>query len=149
MIYSGEYVEGLVRTTNVQFPVMAGYVTARLRVDGDPEVSVSGFVNNTTMVSLRETSGSACTMILMESDDYTSGPKEYVGAAQSLVPYGRTTYSVTPRLAYLEVQGFSGTAAVYMQLSSRLRWTQMGFAKTDMYYNPVLYTAKDPLTQAV
>lgn len=156
MINPGEYPQPLVRTTNVQCPVVSGYITARLQVQGDlvhsataDGLSESGYVDNTTMVVVENTGAQSFTMQLLGTNDYTSGPRENVGAVKTLVPLGRTTYSVVPRHTYLEVRTLSGTSALRMQLSSRLRWDQLGFDKTDPFYPPVLVNAKNPLTSAV
>lgn len=149
MINPGEYPQPLLRTTTVQTPVVGGYVTARLRVMGEPVTAQSGWVDNTTLVLLENTGGQAVTLRLQGCNDYTSGPREWVGASQTVVSFGRTTYSVTPRHAYLEVKGLSGTSAVRMQLSSRLGWNQLGFDKTDPFYPPFLFNARNPLTTAV
>lgn len=154
MIYPGEYPSHLLRTTNVQALVVSGYVTVRLQVEGNPLISVSGlgtsgFVENTTLIAATNRGANTVGFRLQGTNDYTSGPREWVGAAQSLVPGGHTTYTVTPRHTYLEVAGQSGTSAVHMQISSRLRWGLLGFAKTDSFYPPFLYQARDPLTTAV
>lgn len=149
MIYPGEYPQPLDRVTTAQFPVVSGYVTCRLQVIGNPQISISGFVDNTTQVTVENTGISTVSLRLQGTDDYTSGPREWVGAAQSLVPSGRTQYSVTPRHQYLEVVGQSGTATVKMQLASRLKWNELGFSKSDPFYPPFLYQARDPLTTAV
>jgi hypothetical protein len=161
MIYPGEYPEGLVRTTNVQCAVVGGYVTARLQVQGEPVLSAgtvsvgggvlseSGYVANTTMVTVENTGLNSFTMRLLGTNDYTSGPRENIGAAQTLVPLGRTQYSVVPRHTYLEVFTTSGTSALKMQLSSRLKWDELGFAKTDPFYPPFLWNVKNPITSAV
>jgi len=156
MIYPGEYPQPLVRPTNVQCPVMGGYITARLQVQGDLVHSAtsdgldeSGYVDNTTMVVVENTGRNTFSMRLVGTNDYTSGPRENVGAVQTLVPSGRVNYSVVPRHTYLEVLGISGTSALRMQLSSRLRWDELGFDKRDAYYPPVLVNAKNPLTGAV
>ena len=149
MTYASEYSQPLTRTTHVQCPVLSGYVTARLRVMGEPTISVSGFADNTTLVSLTNTGNNAVGLRLQGTDDYTSGPREWVGAAQTLVPQGHVAYSVTPRHTYLEVAGQSGTSTVSMQLSSRLKWAELGFDGSDLYYPAGLYTAKSPLTGAV
>jgi len=156
MIYPGEYPQPLVRTTNVQCPVVGGYITARLQVQGDLTQSAtastltgSGYVDNTTMVTVENTGLNTFSMQLLGTNDYTSGPREDVGTIKTLVPNGRTVYSVVPRHTYLEVKGVSGTAALRMQLSSRLRWDALGFDKTDPFYPPQLVNAKNPLTGAV
>lgn len=139
----------MLRKTEFQAPIVSGYVTARLQVEGNPEISISGFVDNTTQVLVRNTGINTVSFRLQGTDDYTSGPREWVGAAQTLVPSGRTNYSVTPRHNYIEVVGQSGTSAVHFQLESRLRWNELAFAKTDPFYPPFLYQARDPLTTAV
>jgi len=161
MIYPGEYVAGLVRTTNVQCPLVGGYITARLQVQGLPVLSTgttssgtgqpgslseSGYAPNTTMVVVENSGQNSVTMQLVGTNDYTSGPRENVGAAQALVPYGRTAYSVTPRHTYLEVFTVAGTSALRMQLSSRLKWDMLGFDKTDLVYAPQLWQARTPET---
>lgn len=149
MIHPGEYAQPLVRTTNVQAPVVGGYVTSRLQVIGEPVSGTSGYVDNTTMVVMENTGQQAVTVRLQGCNDYVSGPREWVGASQTVVPLGRTSYSVTPRHTYLEVKGISGTSAIRMQLSSRLKWDQLGFDKADPFYPPFLVNAKNPLTSAV
>lgn len=149
MIYPGEYVEGLVRTTTVQAPVVGGYVTTRLQVMGEPVIASSGFVDSTTAVVLENTGIQTVSVRLQGCNDYTSGPREWVGAEKTVVPSGRVTYSVTPRHTYLEIKGISGTSAMKAQLSSRLKWQEMAFDKTDPYYPPQLFNAKNPLTSAV
>ena len=148
MIYPGCYVEPLVRVTNVQTPIVGGYVTSRLQVMGEPITSQSGWADNTTQILLENTGNQSVTLRLMGCNDYISGPREWLGAAQTVVPLGRTTYDVTPRHHYLEVKGLSGTSTVRMQLASRLKWNELGFDKTDPYYPPFLFNAKDPLTMA-
>lgn len=156
MITPGEYSQPLVRATNVQCPVVSGYITARLRVQGDLVQSAtssgltgSGYVDNTTQVVVENTGAQSMSMQLLGTNDYTSGPREDVGAAKTLVPQGRTVYSVVPRHTYLEVKGLEGTSCLRMQLNSRLRWDELGFAKTDPFYPAALVNAKNPLTSAV
>jgi len=149
MIYPGEYPQPLLRTTNVKCPVVAGYVTARLQVQGAPgTIAVSGYADNTVMV-LAQSAGSNCQFRLQQTNDYTSGPWEWLGVAQALVPGGQKTYTVTPRQKYIEVKGLAGTGAVNFQLSSRLKWDVLGFDKTDPFYPPFLWNAKTPTTSAV
>ena len=153
MIYPGEYPEARVRTTNVRCPIVGGYVTSRLQVQGDLVLSTmpgtlseSGYNPNTTMVVVENDGANTFSMQLLGTNDYTSGPRENVGAAKTLVPKGKTSYSVTPRHMYLEVKGIAGTSALRMQLSSRLRWDILGFDKTDPLYPPALWNLKNPLT---
>jgi len=157
MIFPGEYPQPLTRVTNVQAPVVGGYVTVRLQAQGDLVLSASsgsglnesGYVDNTTMVTMENTGANTVSVRLQGCNDYTSGPREWVGAQQTVVPSGRTVYSVTPRHLYLELQGISGTSAVRMQLASRLKWDELGFDKTDPFYPPFLFNARNPLTFAV
>jgi hypothetical protein len=149
MIYAGEYPQPLVRTTNLKCPVVGGYVTARLQLQGTGTTAVSGYADNTVMV-VAENTGSNVQFRLQQTNDYTSGPWEWLGNAQSLVPQGHLTYTVNPRSKYLEVKGMAGTSAgVNFQLSSRLRWDILGFDKTDPVYPPFLYNARTPTTSAV
>jgi hypothetical protein len=153
MNYPGEYPQPLIRTTNVQCPVVAGYVTARLQVQGNPKIATSGFVDNTTLVEVHNTGQQTAAFFLLGTDDYVSGPRENLitvnAGTASVVRDGHTTLSIRPRHNYLEVKGFSGTSAMRMQFSSRLKWDVLGFDRTDAFYPPGLYTAKSPLTTAV
>lgn len=156
MIYPGEYPDSAVRTTNVRCPVVGGYITARLRVQGDLVHSAtsdglveSGYNPNTTMVVLENTGAQALLMQLLGTNDYALGPRENVGVAKTLAPQGKASYSVVPRHAYLEVKGITGTSALRMQLSSRLRWDELGFAKTDPVYPPFLWNVKNPIASSV
>lgn len=156
MIFPGEYPEALVRTTSVRCPVVGGYITARLQVQGDLVHSAtsdgldeSGYNPNTTMVVLENTGNSAFKMQLLGTNDYTLGPRENIGVNQTLVPCGKTSFAATPRHTYLEVFTTEGTSALRMQLSSRLRWDELGFDKTDPFYPPFLWNAKNPRTEAV
>ena len=156
MIFPGEYPAALVRTTSIRCPVVGGYITARLQAQGDlvhsatsDGLNESGYNPNTTMVVVENTGQNQFTLQLLGTNDYTSGPRENIGAAVTLVPQGRASFSATPRHTYLEVFTPAGTSALQMQLSSRLRWDELGFDKTDAFYPPFLWNAKNPLTAAV
>lgn len=164
MHYPGEYPQPLARTTNVQCPVMAGYITARLQVQGERGIvyvashgtstgTLSGFSENLTMVNVHNTGPQDASFFLLGTDDYVSGPRENLIAVNAgtvnVVREGRQTLALYPRHTYMEVKGFTGTSTLRMQLTSRLRWDVLGFDKTDPYYPPVLFTAKNPLTAAV
>lgn len=149
MIHPGEYPGAIQRTTTVNCPVVGGYVTARLRVSGEPLNSASGYVDNLTAVRLENVGNAAVSVRLQGVDDYSSGAREWVGAQQTLVPSGRVTYNVNPRHLHLEVKGMSGTSQLRMELSSRLRWNELGFDKADPFYPPFLFNARNPLTTAV
>ena len=163
MIYPGEYPQPLERVTNVQVPVVGGYITSRLQVQGDLVYSTatfgtsvstgtlpeSGYVDNFTAVMMENTGANTVAVQLLGSNDYTSGPRENVGAIQTLVPLGRTRYGVNPRHTYLELNCLSGTSAIRMQLSSRLKWDELGFDKSDPFYPPFLVNARNPLTYSV
>jgi hypothetical protein len=164
MQYPGEYPQPLTRTTNVQCPVVASYITARLQVQGERGIvtvaaygtstgTLSGFSENLTMVSVHNTGPQDAGFFLLGTDDYVSGPRENLvtvnAGTVNVVRDGHRTLVVYPRHTYMEVKGFTGTSTLRMQLSSRLRWDQLGFDKTDPYYPPFLYNAKNPLTGAV
>ena len=57
--------------------------------------------------------------------------------------------TVTPRHTYLEVFTPAGTSSLRMQLSSRLRWDELAFDKTDAHYPPFLWNVKNPIVDAV
>jgi hypothetical protein len=151
MIYPGEYPQPLSRKSQVTCPVLGGYVTARLRVQGNPIVSNSGFNENTTLVEMENMGTSqSITFRLQGTDDRSiSGPREWVGSQVTLVPGGRQFQTITPRQTFLEVKGFSGTSVLKLQFESRLKFDSLGFDKTDPFYPPTLFQAKSPLTSAV
>lgn len=164
MQYPGEYPQPLTRVTNVQCPVVAGYITARLQVQGErgqvvvaatgtATGTLSGNMENMTMVSVHNTGPQNAAFFLLGTDDYTSGPRENLVTVNSgtaaVVREGHTTLLVYPRHTYLELKGFTGTSFLRMQLASRLRWDELGFDKTDPFYPPHLFNAKNPLTGAV
>jgi len=153
MNYPGEYPTPLIRTTNVQCPVVAGYVTARLQVQGAPLISASGWTDNLTTVNLHNTGANAASIFLQGTDDYVSGPRENLitvhAGTVAIARDGHTSLTVYPRHTFLEVKGFSGTTTLRMQLSSRLRWDQLGFDKTDAFYPPFLWNNKNPITTSV
>ena len=149
MIEPGDYPQAQDRVTNVQCPIVGGYVTARLQVVGYPVNAQSGYVDNTTKVTLTNEGANSFTVQFTGCNDYVSGPRENVGASKTVVPRGRTTYSITPRHAYLELRCLSGTSSARVQLSSRLKWDQMAFDKTDAFYPPSLWRQKSPTSSAV
>lgn len=149
MINPGEYGQPQERVTNVHCPIVGGYVTARLQVEGNPVNPQSGYADNTALVTLKNIGSNAFTVQFTGCNDYTSGPRENVGASKTVVPHGRTTFSITPRHAYLELRCLSGTSLASVQLASRLRWTPLAFDKTDAFYPPSLWRQKSPSSSAV
>lgn len=153
MIYPGEYPQPLQRVTNVQCPVVAGYITSRLQVQGYPINALSGYADNTTVVTVQNTGPADAAFFLLGTDDYISGPRENLVAVNAgtvaIVREGHRQLVVYPRHTYLEVKGFSGTSSLRMQFSSRLKWDELGFDRTDPYYPPGLYTVRTPTTAAV
>src|SRR6266481_3937319 len=98
-VYAGEYPAPLERSTVVQCPVVSGYVTARLRVQGNPVLSLSGqasggIPDNLSLALLENVGANACTVRLQTCDDRSiSGPRMFVTSAATLVPSGHMTQS--------------------------------------------------------
>lgn len=148
MSYPSEYPQPLVRTTNVQCPVVNGYATARLRrqdpLFGSGNVGVNEDAAQ-AQVTLHNVGSTSVTVQLKQSyvtdppgTDSTgtpSGTRLNVGSAVALVPGGSKTINVTPYQPFLEVYGTSGGPSnVRIQISSRVRWDQMAFDKIDTLY---------------
>lgn len=128
---SGEYPMPLVRTTNVNIPIVSGYVTGRLRTEA---VSVSGYGLNTAMVVLENVGTTSFTVQMRETPHYVSGPFSNIGPAVALVPSGQKTLTITPIRDILEFRGVTGSGELRAQLSSQLRWEHMAFDKTETNY---------------
>jgi hypothetical protein len=144
MSYPSEYPQPLVRVTNVQCPVVSGYTTYRLRRE-DP-LFVSGDVGvyedaahaqvtlhnvGTTSVGVQLKMADTTSPPGTDSTGAPSGTRDSIGSAITLVPGGSKTLNVTPYEEYLEVWGTSGTGSIRMQISSRVRWQEMAFDKSD------------------
>lgn len=140
---AGEYPQPLSRTGFVNCPIVTdgtASTTARLRA---VNMSVTGTANwNENMVKffIENTGASACTVQVVNTSDRTSsGIRANVGSAISLAAGGHQTSVLYPTQQYLEVTGTSGNSTVRIQLESRLRWQELGFAKDDPYYPTALW----------
>jgi hypothetical protein len=129
----GEYGQPLTRTTLVQAPVVNGLVTVRLRANGTlPQDSNDNL--SATQVRLENTGAVSVSAKLRECDDYINGPFTNIGSTQALVPGGQVTQTIYPRRQYLELAGTTGTGEVKMTVISQIRYSELGFAKTDGQY---------------
>src|SRR5215831_9264541 len=148
MIYPGEYGQPLLRVTKLECPMVAGKVTARLQVGGlvhsatSDGLTGSGYVDNNVQVTVENTGVNTVALQLIGTNDYVSGPRENVGPAKTINVRGRTVYNVTPRHTYLEVWATTGTGHLRMQLSSRLRYSELGFDERDPNYPLPLWSPK-------
>jgi hypothetical protein len=136
----GEYPQPQLRATNYHLPIVAGFVTGRLRGD---LLSVSGYAPQTTVVLLENTGRTQFTVQMRESPDYVSGPFSNIGPAVALVPSGQKTVVITPIRDFLEFKGTSGDGFLKAQLTSQVKWQQMAFDKSDPNY-PARLTKKFP-----
>lgn len=161
MSYPGEYPRPLVRVTNVQCPIVSGYVTARLYRQDPLFVSGNVDVNEDAVQSqftLENTGTANITVQLRHSDsnsppgvDSTSTPtgtRINLGSAQTIVPGGQKTLNLVPFLPFLEVfsplaSGNSGAKGfLRMQIASKIQWDLLAFAKDDSTYAQVLRDIK-------
>lgn len=152
MSYPGEYVQPLVRNTNVQCPVVNGYATARLRradpLFGSGNVGVNESAAN-AQVTLENVGRTSFTVQLKQSTvtdapgtnsiGTPTGTRLNVGSAVALVPGGQKTINVVAYQDYLEVYGTAnGPGNLRMQISGRVQWDEMAFDKADTLYPAVL-----------
>lgn len=148
MSYPSEYIQPLVRTTNVLCPVVNGHATARLRradpLFGSGNVGVNEDAAN-AQITLHNVGTTNFTVQLKQSTvteapgiDSTSvptGTRINVGSAVALVPGGTKTLNAIPYQGYLEVYGTAnGPGSLRMQISSRVQWQAMSFDKSDTLY---------------
>ncbi len=141
-MYPGEYPQPLVRKTNVQCPVVSGYVTAHLLSQDYFAPALSGTGYNTNMlVTLENVGDLQFNVLLRETDDRSiSGTRYTVMNAVSLVPGGQSTQLVDGRRPYLEVYCTGTTTGqLRMQLDGQRKWDVLGFAKDDPFYPPQLF----------
>ncbi len=149
---TGEYAQPLSRTTGVQFPVVNGYTTARLRAKSDPATQ-AGAIDQTVQVLLENVGAASVTLQLYQATVYdavSSDPTRdatTLGASKTLVPGGRVTYSVVLTKRYLEVKCTAGGPSnVRLQLSGLVEFQELGFdkIKDDSLYPKELWQAKIP-----
>lgn len=146
MSYPGEYVQPLPRKTNVQVPVISGYVAARLRGTDPVRPITSG--EDTTMALTFENMGNTAVSVLLRqtTDRSVSGTRINVVSGIVLVAGGRRTVSTQNCYQeFLEVYCYAGGPSnLRLQIDSLRRWEQMGFDKTaDLSFYPTsLWQAK-------
>ena len=141
-MYPGEYTQPIPRVTNLQIPVVASFVTGRLRaqemVSGAATGYIfggSGYADNTTVAIVENVGLTSFTVQLQETTDRTvSGPRTVIAGPLTVVPDGRKTVTFIPTQQYLEVKSTSGDGQLRLQLQSKIRWDVLGFAKDDPFY---------------
>jgi hypothetical protein len=136
----GEYPQPLLRTTNVKIPIVGGCVTGRLR-SAHTLVSGSTPSDAATLVLVKNTSNAQVSIAFQNSDDYVNGPFTQVGGQMTVKPLGQATQTIYPKQKFLEVKGITGTGAVDIQLSSQIRFEELGFDRGDGSYPSSLWKA--------
>jgi hypothetical protein len=139
----GEYPQPLLRVTNVKIPVIDGCKTARLRA---VQTLSSGttFADASTQVLVKNTGNAQVSIQFQASNDYTNGPYTTLGGTVTVKPLGQATTTIFPNQKFLEVKGTSGTGAVDIQLSSQIRFDQLGFDRNDGSYPSSLWSGNLP-----
>ncbi len=144
----GEYVSPLTRKTLVQCPVVSGYVTARLQAQDQIPLATSG-QPSAMMVTFENIGNTQFSVVLNETDDRSVSGTRYklagfTGTAVALVPGGQQTLLLNGYRTFTEVY-CTGTSSgnLRMQIDSQRRWTEMGFDRSDPFYPPKLWQAKE------
>jgi hypothetical protein len=151
MVY-GEYSQPLQRVTNVQVPVISGYVTSRLRATDPIQPAISG--QETSMQVVFENVGGKFVYVKLQqtNDHSTSGTRIDVISGVSLVPGGRSTVATTAAYQkFLELACTDGgPTQIRMQITANRRFEQQGFDKVGdaTFYPSLLWQAK-PIPVAV
>lgn len=146
MSYPGQYVQPLPRKTNVQVPVVSGYVAARLRA-ADPVRPVTSGEDCMMSVTFENVGNTAFSVLLRQTTDRsTSGSRVNVISGITLAAGGRRTVAAsTAYQEFLEVYcNGGGPGNLRLQIESQREWQQMGFDKTaDLTFYPTsLWQAK-------
>jgi hypothetical protein len=148
MLKAGYYPQPLLRTTTVQAPIVAGYATVRLQAHlqfsgtgaGTYTGTLPALVDNSVLGVFENTGATTVAVQLIQTGDYTSGPRLQIGDAFSLVAGGRHSLSFTPQMQFVELWGSSGgPSTIRAQLSSQVEWSVLGFSRTDTTYPTQLY----------
>lgn len=155
MLKAGYYPQPLLRTTSVQVPVVAGYTTARLQAhlqfsgtgSGTYNGTLSSLPDNSVLGLFENTGATDVSLQLIQTGDYTSGPRLQIGAPFSVAAGGRKTVNFTPQMQFVEIWGSSGgPTTIRAQLSSQVEWSILGFAKGDTTYPKTLWEPVSYLT---
>lgn len=149
MIVPGEYPSPLGRVTNVEVPMVSGYVTSRVRVadwtfslwtngtDGLADNLVQGIFENTSFGA----SGTNFTLAIYEAPDDGPawGTRSCLVSGFQIVPGGHVTKNFAPGQPYLEFYGVNGSGNLRVQMLSKLKYEELGFDKSDPFYPPQLW----------
>ena len=140
----GEYTSPLVRKTQVQCPVISGYVTARLYSNDDIPVAISGVPATQMLVTFENVGNTQFAVNLQETADRSVSGVRYTlnNAPINLVPGGQVTALLGGSLPFLEVYCTGTTSGeLRMQIDSQRQWRELGFAKDDPFYPTQLWQA--------
>lgn len=127
----GEYPQPLARTSTVNFPVVNGYTTARLR--NRSVGTIAPEMSKLTLV-LSNVGPQSCTLQLKQTDNIVSGPRTNVGSPITLGVQGTKQVAVSATAKVLEVTCTSGTSEIRCQVESLLNWEAMPFGRMDSLY---------------
>lgn len=145
--YPGEYAQPQTRHQEIRVPVVPGFTTARLSAIPPIYVDNPGTVLSvySTLVSLQNTGDLSVTVQLKQTDNMASGARSNIGPAVALVPLGSKEFTIYPDNKYLELWG-AGTneSTVRMSIDSRIRWSVLGFAKSDTRFPQDIVEAAIP-----
>jgi hypothetical protein len=142
MPLSGEYPTPALRDTNLRIPTTVGYTTGRLRAQLD-FLPLLSLVENQVFANITNT-GTATTVIQFVSttDSSASGIRTNVGSAISLARGGNTSVNFSVTQNFLEVTCTGGSnSEVDIQLSSQVKFDDIGFSKADPFYPPQIWQA--------
>ena len=155
----GEYSSPLARVAQFEFPVVAGFTTARWRNlrpglidhngDGDVEsaeleTGETGLCPNATRASiLFRNQGSNSVTIQLVVSDIIGGLRANLGSPITLNPLGVATSNVAVANNILEVSCTSGTSLLSGQIESLSMWETLAFDRTDPVYPRSLWVGKD------
>ena len=141
---SGEYPTPNVRQSVIKVPLVAGYTTGRLRGNMSAPVAASNLGYGTVEVNASADIANTGTVVLnvvQATDVSSSGARTTVASAISIVRGGNVTFSFNASQRYLEIQGVSGAGNVSLQISSQIKYDQVGFLRTETIYPTSLWAA--------
>lgn len=155
----GAYPEPLIRTTMVNAPMVSGYVGSRLRIAdyafGTNTTTIAPTTNNDNLVKMTiENSAYPPTTNLPFSgtniyfkvnqtlDDGPSGIRTAITGEFGIVPGGRQTVNFWVNQPFIEITCTGGKGNIRAQLDSRLKWEEMAYDKSDIFFAPQLWNQK-------
>lgn len=154
----GAYADPMLRTTWVQVPMVSGYVGSRLRIaDYAFGTSVSGASgtnvdDNKVNIQLENianpnaVSGQTGTNIFLRfqqsNDDGPTFARTSITGEIGLVPGGKVTTAFNINAPFLEIKCTGGRGNLRAMISSRLKWEEMAYSKTDASFAPQLFNKK-------